>query len=524
MPIWSSFFFSADYRKEVPYREIGLEEILEARDEQVKRRQDFLRPGFAYLDFNLNIPGPQKRSPLLDYFFEGSQRYIEERLIKSPFQIVSEFSLARSSGLYICWELDYKRGLNTNIARDRLAQDVKEFAMELENEVPAFRLWDLDVFDGEGQKQSRQNSRTCLICGQEAFACARSRTHGLQELIQKTRELLFNFYLDQYGNKLKALAYESIVREVELTPKPGLVDKNNSGAHSDMDLVSFYRSAKALLNYFPQYIATAKAHLMKIISQQKIEGTFEARSQEDLSKFTCELFDQQTLHDLFLTLQAVGYEGEKAALEVNHGVNCHNGLNYALALILPAGIIDLGRKLFELEGTAIINLPQARDISTVAAQIVKVSFENWRVQNIEGKPGGARAMAASAYDLVINSALPFLDEQRQAYYASTRIDNTVASEQVDMDAADYVYLKTLLYLISNNKDSNVLRRGGTEGLEYTQGQAKHILDDLEGSYKLKALQRHLLCLDQKLIEKNLSPGGSADLLALTIFFDLLENS
>ncbi len=41
-----------------------------------------------------------------------------------------------------------------------------------------------------------------------------------------------------------ALAEEALWQELELTPKPGLVDKNNNGSHRDMDHALFVRSIR----------------------------------------------------------------------------------------------------------------------------------------------------------------------------------------------------------------------------------------------------------------------------------------
>ena len=58
-----------------------------------------------------------------------------------------------------------------------------------------------------------------------------------------------------------------------------------------------------------------------------------------------------------------------------------------------------------------------------------------------------------------------------------------------------------------NQDSNLVSRGGIEGLGYVQGYARELLAD---GWDGEALRR----MDNALIERNLSPGGSADLLSV----------
>ena len=44
-------------------------------------------------------------------------------------------------------------------------------------------------------------------------------------------------------NKIAAFAVEGMLYEVTATPKPGLVDRANNGAHYDMDYFTFMSSA-----------------------------------------------------------------------------------------------------------------------------------------------------------------------------------------------------------------------------------------------------------------------------------------
>lgn len=48
-------------------------------------------------------------------------------------------------------------------------------------------------------------------------------------------------------------AVTSLQAEVQLAPKPGLVDPESNGAHRDMDVTTFAASIEALTPYFQQY-------------------------------------------------------------------------------------------------------------------------------------------------------------------------------------------------------------------------------------------------------------------------------
>ena len=51
------------------------------------------------------------------------------------------------------------------------------------------RIFDIDVYDGEGGQVSRSSlnlaERKCLLCGNDARICARSRVHSADELNEK---------------------------------------------------------------------------------------------------------------------------------------------------------------------------------------------------------------------------------------------------------------------------------------------------------------------------------------------------
>jgi triphosphoribosyl-dephospho-CoA synthetase len=83
----------------------------------------------------------------------------------------------------------------------------------------------------------------------------------------------------------------------------------------------------------------------------------------------------------------------------------------------------------------------------------------------------------------------------------------------------YVFLT----LLAHNGDTNVVKRGGIEALDWLQGRARHILADPAALRQPEALYAALKTLDAQCTEKNLSTGGSADLLALTIWLTEYPN-
>jgi triphosphoribosyl-dephospho-CoA synthase CitG len=243
------------------------------------------------------------------------------------------------------------------------------------------------------------------------------------------------------------LAYKALIKEVELTPKPGLVDKHNNGSHKDMDIDIFYASAEAI-----------KPFIVKFLHVKE--------------------FDE---------LRCIGLECEKAMFKATNGVNTHKGMIFSLAVICGA----IGRtKNFE-------NLQN--EIKYLCKDLIKNDLKkSLHVEThgeefyVKTKHTGIRGEASSGYATIFQKSLPFYERNLILY-----------GEERAMKL-------TLLYLMSFTYDSTLYARGGLEGLEFVKKETKKILH-------VENLDDNLIELDRIMIEKNLSRGGSADLLALTWF-------
>ncbi len=111
------------------------------------------------------------------------------------------------------------------------------------------------------------------------------------------------------AERLADLAVQALVDEADLSPKPGLVDRRGSGAHSDLHLGLMHASAQSL---WPAFAAMADA----------------ARSEGRVS---------QALRE---TLGQLGRDGEAEMLRVTAGVNTHRGAIWALGLLCAAAALE----------------------------------------------------------------------------------------------------------------------------------------------------------------------------------------
>ena len=390
--------------------EITLEQVLLARDRRVQRQQALHRQyGGTLLSFTMNIAGPVKDTPLVRLAFRAGLAALD-RDLGAP---VHRESVAAPTGP---------------------AGAVKDLCLRLEEQAPVGRLYDLDVLSPGGEKLSRPQSRRCLICGGPVTVCSRSRAHGLAAIQAKTEDILRSFA----AGHLAQLARQALEDEVCLTPKPGLVDRRNTGAHDDMDLPLFRRSAAALEPYFCRFVSLGMA------------GASPAE------------------------LQALGREAEHAMLTATGGVNTHKGALYSFALLLSA----LGRSLTE-------GGDPFHTAAAIAGALPPASGTHGSA--VRAQCGGVRQEAISGF--------PTARHMRELLSRSGA-------------------LAALTWSMSRLDDSTLVYRGGPEGLHYVQQAASALLALPEN-----AVAPALEALDDDLIARHLSPGGSADLLSLALFLD-----
>ena len=396
---------------------IDILQAREAREREQKRL--LLRSGVTLVCFTMNIPGTDKRSPLIDFAFDRGMAALRRQL-PSVFSEV----IRRDAGNegYLCTPLP--------------AAEVKKTCLRLEDG-PIGRLYDMDVLTPQGEKLSREVPRTCLLCDRPAVLCARADTHGQAAVLAETNRRLRAF-------AAKALADDAVSalqKEVRLTPKPGLVDANNSGAHSDMTLSLMLASAESLRPYFHFCAETAM---------------------ED--------------PDCMPLLQKAGIEAEKAMLRVTGGVNTHKGAIYAIGILTAACAACLAhdRPVFAQAAAYAKAGARTRESSNGAAALSLYGGRGARQEAEEGFPLAKKAT------LLLRLGIP--------------------AQEV------------LLRLITECQDTNLLHRGGKDGLAFARSWAGRVLSaDPARRFAL------LADMDRVMIEKNLSPGGCADLIAAAFF-------
>ena len=242
------------------------------------------------------------------------------------------------------------------------------------------------------------------------------------------------------------LAERSLRQELDTTPKPGLVDKQDNGAHKDMDYALMSASISALRPY---------------LTRIAVESAAEVNA---------------------AGIMSIGIEAEAAMLKATGGVNTHKGALFCIGLSIAAASF-LACSTGTVEADSFRKL-----VSRTASRIPSAQSTHGAEAKRNFKVGGALENAREAYPELFTAWLP--------YYRSLEGDL-------------YRCHKTLLYIMTDLDDTNVLHRRGADGLAHTKSEAARLLKDFS--------MNGLSSLNYDFIRENISPGGSADMLSLTMF-------
>ena len=442
--------------------EVSLMEILDARERRVKRQEALLAQyGKPLLCFTMNIAGPVKNSPLIRRGFALGKTLLERQLPVQQGKILHVEQVCGHTGNEAMYVLDCD------------VLHAKRAAALVEDHTPAGRLFDMDVIRPDGSKVSREElglgERTCLLCGKPARICARSRAHSVQQLQQRTEEMLKDALLRWESGEIARIACQAMLYEVAVTPKPGLVDRENSGSHRDMDFFSFQASGAALWPYFEE------------CTKIGIE--------------TSALSPEQT----FEALRGPGLLAEGAMLHATGGVNTHKGAIFSLGILCGAA----GR-LGSRDPEALLAECGRMAAGLVAGDFAGLTETSARTvgQRLYLHHGitGVRGQAEAGFPAVLQAGLPKLEAG--------------LAQGLSMNDA---LCGALLALLTAAVDTNLIARSDYD----TQQRVRRQVEELLRSEPFPGPER-LRQLDAEFTAQNLSPGGSADLLAMTCFLYLLK--
>lgn len=465
---------------------VTLPEILDAREARGFRQKELLDFGkaqaskfYSLISFTMNIAGEIKAFPLGIAAYEEGLKELRARI---PANAILHFEESRKNS-----------GPEAFFLLSMSPEQAKTLTTSIEESHPIGRLFDMDVLGPDGVSISRSAlglpPRTCLICGENAKACARSRNHTLEVILWRTAQILNDFFKGRAADAAAACAVRALLYEVSTTPKPGLVDRSNSGSHKDMDFFTFLDSSAALIPWFRDFFCIGWDH--------------------------CEESDMQ----VFSRLRFAGQEAETSMFAATNYVNTHKGLIFAAAIILGA----LG-KSYAVQNTLASTAPAPKNLVINRGisieqlldrckQIAVCSFSDFEKTKPSATAGeqiytaygltGARGEAAAGFPSALTYGLPALKRWLN----------------LELSLNDSAAL-ALLTMLSQVDDTNMIHRGGLELAVRSKKEAGALLSEITPDNFKEKLEQ----LDMHYIKENLSPGGCADLLAISLLFLFLENS
>jgi len=451
----------------------SIEELLLAKDRRRELRMQRLERGCITLSFNLNIPGLPKSTDSFHAFFstcllEFKNFLLSHRIVIDDTTIHNKIDAAGDFFLAEVVDSDYT------------AIQIKQFCETFESNHPVGRLIDVDVVDGKGEPISSGKAKTCFFCDNApAIYCMRKQAHDYAAMRMKV-ELEMSKYQekkkqDRICKQLSILATQSLLHEVALAPKPGLVDRFDEGSHSDMDFSTFLNSTAALS-----------------VSFRKIADFGYTFSGDDL---------KETLPRLRL----IGLEIESDMFLETHGVNTHKGAIFLLGFSIFVSAYLIARDSFTNE--KFVSIIQKMNGDLVARELGKKLYLGKETHGEVcfrrfGKKGqGIRGEIQAGMPCVFQKALPVLHQ----YFDHEAVLNDKLLNKGLTHA--------LLEIISQNDDSNILYRKGVEILEELKDRAVVCIRAYDTS---KFIAEYDALIEFCRVKK-ISPGGSADLLAVSYF-------
>ena len=289
------------------------------------------------------------------------------------------------------------------------------------------------------------------------------------------------------------LATQALQTELDTTPKPGLVDKDNNGAHRDMDYALMQLSINTLHPYFVRLAFLGFA-------------------------------DTLPSHTV---IRDAGIEAEKAMLEATNGVNTHKGALFSMGLAVVAAAYEEKKAAANKEVRGKEREEEYLSSLQLTIKALAASFPDTsgthgskakQLSNGTTTIKGALDNAREGYEKLFAEWLPFYNERRKSHDA-------------------HALHKTLLRIMCDLDDTNVIYRTNVATAEEVKQEARALLASFEEAYAAedkekcasaieeKCASAELLALkdmDRRYTERNISPGGAADMLSLTVFIGSIQ--
>lgn len=267
-----------------------------------------------------------------------------------------------------------------------------------------------------------------------------------------------------YADYVGRLAEQCLWLEVQTWPKPGLVSHVDNGSHTDMDAMTFHRSAEVLRPFFSE------------LAEAGSQGA------------------------AMTTLRKIGLRAERAMLEATAGINTHRGAIFGLGLLCAAAG---WRKAQPSDSTSSLGDIVARRWGDDILGGPRLTTSHGEAAHRRYGAGGARQEAADGFPSIYRVGLRALK----------------VAHDITSGDAEAARVQACFALIAAVEDTNLLHRGGIAGLRFAQRATHAFLR--RGGVGQVAWRRDAEAIHRAFVKRRLSPGGAADLLAMSLFVSAL---
>lgn len=436
-------------------------EFLLDRDRRVLYQEHLLKENKdkTLVTIRINYPGIEKSN------------YITDNIVNTIYNEILTYY-----GKFIVFEDKYKNkeGIVAHFLFDLDFVNVKKEMINVEEEHILGRCLDIDVYTlkndkviGISRSDLFKKTRRCFICDLDAKICSRAQTHTIDE-IKNYFEVVYKNFKDSQ-KKTDSLAYEvsqmalkAMISEVSTFPSFGLVSPISSGAHKDMDYYTFLNSAVAITPFLKKMFEVGYSYYSP-------EYIFDA-------------------------IRDIGKECEEKMFEATNNINTHKGMIFLMGISMAA----IGKALYENK--------EFYQIQDIIKSMVKNILDDFKeLHKKEKLTHGERLYLEYGFTGIRGQVQDGL-----SVLFDNIIDNYINSDLKEND----LYTQILIELMARVEDSTVVYRHDISTLRKVQSDAKDLLN-MGGIFTEEGRQK---ChhLEDLYIKENISPGGCADLLAISI--------
>lgn len=273
--------------------------------------------------------------------------------------------------------------------------------------------------------------------------------------------------------KISDICVSAMISEASVTPKPGLVDRNNCGSHDDMDYLLFLKSAMSLKSYF-----------------------------RDLSEYVMSSDTMPSLKDI----RHFGLDAEKEMYLATECVNTHKGAIFSLGLFTVSFSLLLKKKNRTEPFLLLTELDELKE--NIISLTSGISDEKKSPDSRSGKLFGSKLKDART-------------EAEEGYPDIFETDFEALKKDCEKSGMDAALSRELIRLMSLTEDTNIASRGTVSSVDMVRKKSAELYSILRNTDDPEIIRNLIYDFDIYMIERHLSPGGSADKLILIIFLMMI---